>query len=50
MTLWRQTPNLEQLNASLHNTLGERLGIRVETGDERSLNASRVVDSRTHQP
>jgi 1,4-dihydroxy-2-naphthoyl-CoA hydrolase len=50
MTLWQQTPNLEQLNASLKNTIGELLDIRFEAFDEQSISASMVVDPRTHQP
>ena len=50
MSLWRQTPNLEQLNASQRNTIGELLDIRFESFDDDSLTASMVVDPRTHQP
>lgn len=50
MSLWRQTPNLEQLNASQRNTIGELLDIRFEAFDDDSLSASMVVDPRTHQP
>ena len=50
MSLWRQTPNLEQLNASQRNTIGELLDIRFESFDDDSLSASMVVDARTHQP
>ncbi len=50
MSLWRQTPDLNALNAMQKNTLGERLDIRFEAFDESSLTASMVVDSRTHQP
>lgn len=50
MSLWRQTPNLEQLNASQRNTIGELLDIRFESFDDDSLSASMVVDPRTHQP
>lgn len=50
MSLWRQTPNLEQLNASLKNSIGEQLDIRFESFDEDSISASMVVDARTHQP
>ena len=50
MSLWRQPPNLEQLNASQRNTIGELLGIRFESFDDDSLSASMAVDARTHQP
>jgi len=50
MSLWRLTPNLEQLNASQRNTIGELLDIRFEAFDADSLSASMVVDPRTHQP
>lgn len=50
MGLWRSTPDLQQLNASLKNTIGELLDIRFEAFDHESLTASMVVDGRTHQP
>ncbi|CAD5109624.1 hotdog fold thioesterase [Zestomonas carbonaria] len=50
MSLWRTTPDLEQLNATLRNTIGEQLDIRFESFDDESLTASMVVDRRTHQP
>ncbi|PAU56819.1 hotdog fold thioesterase [Pseudomonas indica] len=50
MSLWRQTPDLEQLNATLANTIGEQLDIRFEAFDDESLTASMPVDRRTHQP
>ncbi len=50
MSLWRQTPDLEQLNASQKNSIGDLLGIRFEAFDDESLTASMSVDSRTHQP
>ena len=40
MTLWRTTPNIEQLNAIQKNTIGEVLDIRFESFDEASLTAS----------
>ena len=48
--LWRETPDLDALNASLRNTIGEQLDIRFETWDDDSLTASMAVDARTHQP
>ena len=50
MSLWRQTPDLEKLNASQQGTIGGLLDIRVEAFDDESITASMVVDSRTHQP
>ncbi|MBV4454680.1 uncharacterized domain 1-containing protein [Pseudomonas cedrina] len=50
MSLWRTQPNIEQLNASQKNTIGELLDIRFESFDDDSLTASMVVDHRTHQP
>lgn len=50
MSIWRQRPDLESLNAHAKNTLLERLGIRfTEVGDE-FLVATMPVDARTHQP
>lgn len=50
MSLWHTTPDLDQLNASARNTIGELLDIRFEAFDAESLTASMVVDARTHQP
>lgn len=50
MSLWRETPDLEQLNAKSKNTILELLDIRFESFTEDSLTASMVVDQRTHQP
>ena len=50
MSLWRTTPNIEQLNAIQKNTIGEVLDIRFEAFDDESLTASMVIDHRTHQP
>jgi uncharacterized protein (TIGR00369 family) len=50
MSLWRQLPDIEQLNASMNNTIGEQLDIRFESFDEDSISASMAVDARTHQP
>ena len=50
MSLWRQTPNIEQLNATLRDTIGEQLDIRFESFDAESISASMVIDPRTHQP
>ncbi len=50
MSLWRQAPDLDALNATQKNTIGELLDIRFESFDEQSLSASMAVDARTHQP
>ncbi|WP_277374610.1 hotdog fold thioesterase [Pseudomonas sp. AA-38] len=50
MSLWQRTPDLEALNASLSNTIGEVLDIRFESFDDDSISASMAVDARTHQP
>ncbi|TWI53529.1 uncharacterized protein (TIGR00369 family) [Pseudomonas duriflava] len=50
MTIWRTEPDLVTLNASLQNTLCERVGIHFEAFDHESLTASMPVDERTHQP
>jgi len=50
MTLWRQTPDLEKINAMQKNTIGELLDIRFEAFDDDSITASMVIDHRTHQP
>lgn len=50
MSLWRQPPDLDALNAMQKNTIGELLDIRFEAFDEQSLTASMVVDHRTYQP
>ncbi|MCU1716946.1 hotdog fold thioesterase [Pseudomonas sp. 5P_3.1_Bac2] len=50
MSVWWQTPDLQQLNKVHKNTIGELLDIRFEAVDEQSLTASMVVDQRTHQP
>jgi 1,4-dihydroxy-2-naphthoyl-CoA hydrolase len=50
MSLWLNTPDIEQLNALQKNTIGELLDIRFERFDDHSLTASMAVDQRTHQP
>ncbi|OCR23750.1 esterase [Pseudomonas syringae] len=50
MGLWRDKPNIEQLNALNKNTILEWLDIRFESFTDDSLTASMVVDHRTHQP
>ncbi|SDG98313.1 uncharacterized domain 1-containing protein [Pseudomonas flavescens] len=50
MSLWRQPPNLDEINAAQRNTIGELLDIRFESFDDQSITASMAVDARTHQP
>jgi 1,4-dihydroxy-2-naphthoyl-CoA hydrolase len=50
MSLWRQAPDLDALNALQQHTIGELLDIRFESFDDQSLSASMAVDARTHQP
>ncbi|MFS2160242.1 hotdog fold thioesterase [Pseudomonas sp. Pseusp122] len=50
MSVWRQPPDIDQLNAMQKNTIGEVLDIRFESVTDDSLTASMVVDQRTHQP
>lgn len=50
MSLWLNTPDIDQLNKMQKNTIGELLDIRFESFDDHSLTASMVVDQRTHQP
>ncbi|WP_095078760.1 hotdog fold thioesterase [Pseudomonas sp. Irchel s3h17] len=50
MSLWRTLPNIEHLNETQKNTIGEVLDIRFEAFDDESLTASMVVDHRTRQP
>ena len=50
MGLWQRTPDIDALNTTLKNSIGEVLDIRFEAFDDESLSASMVIDSRTHQP
>ncbi|HET7268427.1 MAG TPA: hotdog fold thioesterase [Oleiagrimonas sp.] len=50
MALWKQPPDLEQLNAGSRGTLMEVLGIRFSDVGDDYLCASMPVDARTHQP
>lgn len=50
MPLWKQPPDLDQLNASSKNTMMEVLGIRFSAVGEDYLCATMPVDTRTHQP
>lgn len=50
MPLWKQPPDIEQLNAASAGTLMKQLGIRFTTAGDDYLCASMPVDARTHQP
>ena len=50
MAIWKQTIDLERINAWNRNTLVEHLGMRVtEVGDEH-VRGTMPVDERTRQP
>lgn len=50
MAIWKQSPSIEQINASSSNTLVDTLGMRVtEIGDD-FIRGSMPVDARTRQP
>lgn len=48
--IWKTTPSLDDLNASLADTLGGHVGMRFEAIDDESLRMSMPVDARTRQP
>ncbi|HET6586623.1 MAG TPA: hotdog fold thioesterase [Oleiagrimonas sp.] len=50
MSLWKQPPDLERLNASNHHTLMDVLDIRFSAFGDDWLSATMPVDARTHQP
>lgn len=50
MSLWKQPPDLERLNASSRHTLMDVLDIRFSAFGDDWLNATMPVDARTHQP
>lgn len=50
MSLWRETPQIDRINAAGANTIAASLDIRFEAFSDDSLTASMVVDPRTHQP
>lgn len=50
MSLWKQTPDLDRLNASSRHTMMDILGIRFSAFGEDYLCATMPVDARTHQP
>jgi 1,4-dihydroxy-2-naphthoyl-CoA hydrolase len=50
MAIWKQTPSIDQINASSRNTLVDTLGMRVtEIGDD-FVRGTMPVDARTRQP
>lgn len=50
MSIWRQRPTIEALNALRRNTLLEPLEIRFTGVGDDHLVATMPVDGRTHQP
>jgi 1,4-dihydroxy-2-naphthoyl-CoA hydrolase len=50
MGIWKTIVTLEQLQASVRNTLSEHLGIRYTEIGSDYLRATMPVDARTHQP
>ena len=50
MAIWRESPDLERINAWQKNTIADLLDIRFESITDDSVSASMAVDSRTHQP
>ena len=50
MAIWRETPDLQRINALQKNTISELLDIRFESFNGDSISASMPVDRRTHQP
>ncbi|BAP45601.1 hotdog fold thioesterase [Pseudomonas sp. LJDD11] len=50
MSLWRETPQIDRINAAGANTIATSLDIRFEAFTDDTLTASMVVDQRTHQP
>jgi 1,4-dihydroxy-2-naphthoyl-CoA hydrolase len=50
MAIWKQSPSIDQINASSRNTLVDALGMRVtEVGDD-FIRGTMPVDARTRQP
>ena len=50
MAIWKQSPSIDQINASTRDTLVDTLGMRViEIGDD-FIRGSMPVDARTRQP
>ena len=50
MSMWTSLPDLAYLNAMRKNSICEVLDITFDAFDDNSINASMVVDHRTHQP
>ncbi|MGA9341976.1 MAG: hotdog fold thioesterase [Rhodanobacteraceae bacterium] len=50
MRIWKQSLDIDRINASMKNTLCEQLAMRVtEIGDD-FVRGTMPVDARTHQP
>jgi 1,4-dihydroxy-2-naphthoyl-CoA hydrolase len=50
MAIWKQSPSIDQINASSRNTLVDTLGMLVtEVGDD-FIRGTMPVDARTRQP
>ncbi len=50
MSIWHQTPDIDDLNTLNAKSINQTLGIRFTNVDEGSLTATMPVDERTHQP
>jgi 1,4-dihydroxy-2-naphthoyl-CoA hydrolase len=50
MAIWKQSIDLDRLNAANANTLVERLGMRITAIGEDHLSGTMPVDTRTLQP
>ncbi|MEM8628572.1 MAG: PaaI family thioesterase [Chlamydiota bacterium] len=49
-TIWKNKPNLEQINTLAEGSLSSVLGIRYENIDDHSLSATMPVSQKTSQP
>ncbi len=50
MTIWKQSPSIDQINASSRNTLVDTLGMLVIEIGEDFIRGTMPVDARTRQP
>ena len=50
MSIWKQAPDLERINAWSAHTMMETLGIRITAVGDDWLQGTMPVDHRTHQP
>ena len=50
MSIWKQSTDLDRINAWNHNTLVEHLGMRVTEIGEDYVRGTMPVDARTRQP